>query len=431
LTNSSVSTFADLGLIPALLQALEGCGYQSPTPVQARAVPEALAGRDIIASANTGTGKTAAFVLPALQRLALTRRAVGSFGPRVLILSPTRELAAQSLEAVRRYSKFCRVNTGVIVGGMPYREQRKLLERRADVIVATPGRLIDHLDRAWLDLSGIELLVLDEADRMLDMGFLESVEKIAAACPAARQTLLFTATVDGPMVKLAARLLHEPVRIDIAGKQVSHDAIDQRLLIADDLDHKHRLLSHLADCSEVGKAIVFAATKRDADRLAEDLGSRGHAVAALHGDMSQPQRNRTLDALRRGRIRLLVATDVAARGLDVADVTHVINFDLPRVAEDYVHRIGRTGRAGATGIAYSFYTRKELGQVRAIERFLGKTLAAHTIPGLEPRPRRPTVTAVAATTRGNGKPPAPAPAGRSRPGSGSRGEAPIRKQRQA
>ncbi len=410
----TVPAFADLGLIPALMKAIEGCGYQNPTPVQTQAIPPTLLGRDIIASANTGTGKTAAFVLPALQRLAEVPRIPGSFGPRVLILSPTRELASQSLEAVRRYSKFCRVNTGVIVGGMPYREQRRLLERRADIIVATPGRLIDHLDRSWLDLSGIELLVLDEADRMLDMGFLEPVEKIAAACPPTRQTLLFTATVDAPMIKLSARLLRDPVRVDIAGKQISCDAIDQRLLRADDLAHKHRLLSHLAESEDVGKAIVFAATKRDADRLAEDLGQRGHAAAALHGDMSQPQRNRTLEALRRGRIRLLIATDVAARGLDVADISHVINFDLPRVAEDYVHRIGRTGRAGASGIAYSFYTNKEMGQVKAIEKYLGKPLQAHTIPGLEPRPaaprrRQPPHRPAPANPPGHIRTPTPAP----------------------
>jgi len=395
-------TFADLGLTPALLKALDGCGYTAPTPVQTQAIPAALAGRDMIASANTGTGKTAAFVLPALQRLAVTPRAAGSFGPRVLILSPTRELAAQSLEAVRRYSKFCRVNTGVIVGGVPYREQRQLLERRADVVVATPGRLLDHLDRSWLDLRGIELLILDEADRMLDLCFVEPVERIAAACPAGRQTLLFTATVDAAMVRLAARLLNDPLRVDVAGGSVAHAAIDQRLLRADNLDHKHRLLAHLAGSEEVSKAIVFAATKRDADRLAGDLEQSGHAAAALHGDMSQPQRNRTLEALRRGRIRLLVATDVAARGLDVADISHVINFDLPRVAEDYVHRIGRTGRAGATGIAYSFYTGKELSQVRAIERFLGRPLPPHTIPGLEPAPvRRPAPAAA----RSGPKPP--------------------------
>ena len=386
-------TFADLGLIPALLKALDGCGYPGPTPVQAQAIPAALAGRDMIASANTGTGKTAAFVLPALQRLALHPRPVGSYG-----------LATQSLEAVRRYSKFGRVNTGAIVGGVPYREQRQLLERRADVVVATPGRLLDHLDRSWLDLSGVELLVLDEADRMLDLGFVEPVERIASACPAGHQTLLFTATVDGPMVRLAARLLNDPLRIDVAGGIVAHEAIDQRLLRADNLDHKHRLLAHLASSEEVSKAIVFAATKRDADRLADDLGQSGHAAAALHGDMSQPQRNRTLEALRRGRIRLLVATDVAARGLDVADISHVINFDLPRIAEDYVHRIGRTGRAGATGIAYSFYTGKELGQVRAIERFLGRPLPPHTIPGLEPAPTRRAAPAGAGMRNGP-KPP--------------------------
>ncbi|MEI6986750.1 MAG: DEAD/DEAH box helicase [Rhodospirillaceae bacterium] len=419
MSDQIASTFSDLGLIPALLKAIESCGYENPTPIQIQAIPPALSGRDLIASANTGTGKTAAFVLPALQRLALNRRTEGRFGPRVLILSPTRELAAQSLEAVRRYSKFSRVNTGVIVGGVPYREQRKLLERRADVIVATPGRLIDHLDRSWLDLSGIEFLVLDEADRMLDLGFLEPVEKIAAACPAGHQTMMFTATVDSAMVRLAHRLLIDPVRIDIAGKQVSLDAIEQRLLRADDLSHKHRLLTHLAASEDVSKAIVFAATKRDADRLAEDLSNQGHSVAALHGDMSQPQRTRTLDALRRGRIRLLIATDVAARGLDVADVSHVINFDLPRVAEDYIHRIGRTGRAGASGIAYSFYTGKELGQVRAIERYLGKPLPAHTIPGLEPRPAPRRAAALT-------------PPVRSRTHTATRtGEAPLRKKWQA
>ena len=413
----TVPAFADLGLIPALMKAIEGCGYQNPTPVQARAIPAALAGRDLIASANTGTGKTAAFVLPALQRLTVVGRTPGLFGPRVLILSPTRELATQSLAAVQRYSKFCRVKTGVIIGGVPYREQRRLLERQADVVIATPGRLIDHLDRSWLDLSGVELLVLDEADRMLDMGFLEPVEKIAAACPAERQTLLFTATVDARMLKLSGRLLRNPERVDIAGKEVAHRDIDQRLLRADDLGHKQRLLSHLAGSAEVGKAIVFAATKRDADQLAESLGRDGHAAAALHGDMSQPQRQHTLEGLRRGRIRLLVATDVAARGLDVADISHVINFDLPRVAEDYVHRIGRTGRAGASGIAYSFCTHRDTAQLRAIEKYLGKPLPTHTIPGLEPRPpvrRKPVAQP-------------PAPAARPRPVRSRDGEAPLRR----
>ena len=217
----------------------------------------------------------------------------------------------------------------------------------------------------------------------------KAVEQIAAACPAGRQTLMFTATCDGPMERLAARLLKNPERIDIAGRNVSHDTIDQRLLRADDLGHKHRLLDHLVSTDEAGKTIVFAATKRDADRLADELCAKGHAAGALHGDMKQHQRNRTIDDLRRGRIRLLIATDVAARGIDISDITQVINFDLPKIAEDYVHRIGRTGRAGASGTAYSFFTRSDWKQVKAIEHFIGKPLANHVIPGLEPteRPR--------------------------------------------
>ncbi|HSK39101.1 MAG TPA: DEAD/DEAH box helicase [Arenibaculum sp.] len=371
-------------------KAVANAGYAEPTPVQARAIPAILAGKDIIASANTGTGKTAAFVLPALQKLAQPR-AANTWGPRILVLSPTRELATQILDAVRKYSKFDRVNTGVVLGGMPYREQLRMLQRRVDLLVATPGRLIDHLERNRVDLSAVEMLVLDEADRMLDMGFIDPVEQIAAACPAERQTVLFTATVDQAMTRLASRLLKSPERIDIAGRRISLDAIDQRLLRADDLGHKHRLLDHLVSEEGTGKTIVFAATKRDADRLAGELSAKGHSAGALHGDMKQSQRSRTIDALRKGRIRLLVATDVAARGIDVADITHVINFDLPKIAEDYIHRIGRTGRAGASGKAYSMYTGSDWKQVKAIEAFIGQSLATHVVPGLEPtdRPRRP------------------------------------------
>ncbi|HYE51526.1 MAG TPA: DEAD/DEAH box helicase, partial [Azospirillaceae bacterium] len=296
--------FSDLGLAPGIQQAVEEVGYTSPTPIQAQAIPAVIGGRDLIASANTGTGKTAAFVLPALHRLATQPRPTGSFGPRVLVLTPTRELAVQVLDAVRKYSKYNRVWTGSILGGMPYRAQLDMLRRRVDLIVATPGRLIDHLERGTLDLSSVEMLVLDEADRMLDMGFLEPVEQIAAACPEARQTLLFTATVDRQMTKLAQRLLKDPERIDIAGGNVSVESIDQRWLRADGLDHKHRLLDRLVAMPELGKAIVFAATKRDADRLAAELSAKGYAAAALHGDMQQRDRNRTITDLRQGRVRL-------------------------------------------------------------------------------------------------------------------------------
>ncbi|ASG21851.1 RNA helicase [Nitrospirillum viridazoti CBAmc] len=390
------TTFADLGLASALTKALEEVGYQYPTPIQERAIPVALAGRDLIASANTGTGKTAAFVLPALHRMATTPRPLSAeglqtFGPRLLVLTPTRELATQVMDAVRGYSKYSRIHTLAILGGMPYRQQLEMLRRRVDLVVATPGRLIDHLERGRLDLSTVEMLVLDEADRMLDMGFLEPVEMIANACPENRQTLLFTATVDKAMVRLAGNLLKNPERVDVAGGSVNVSAIEQRFLRADGLEHKEKLLAHLVADPSMNKGIVFAATKRDADRLADSLSEMGYAAAPLHGDMRQQERNRTVQALRNGRVRLLVATDVAARGIDVPDVTHVINFDLPRQAEDYVHRIGRTGRAGNTGNAFSLYTRHEWGLVRGIEGYTQTRAIEHVIPGLEPRemPKRP------------------------------------------
>ncbi len=376
-------TFAELDLSPKILKAIAECGYETPTPIQAQAIPEALNGRDLLASAQTGTGKTAAFVLPALQRLT-NRSTLKGIGPRILVLTPTRELAKQVTDAVATYGRHMRVRSGVILGGMPYRDQLRLLSMPVDIIVATPGRLIDHLERGKLNLSRVEILVLDEADRMLDMGFSEDVDKIAAACPTERQTLMFSATMDKETTRLSARLLNNPGRIEIAPEKITADHIEQRLHVADDLAHKHKLLRHLIDNREVRKAIIFSATKRDTDTLAVELKAEGHSVAALHGDMTQGARNRTIEAMRRGKIRLLVATDVAARGLDVSGISHVINFDLPKAAEDYVHRIGRTGRAGASGIAISFASIKELSYLERIERFIGKSLPEEQIPGLEP-----------------------------------------------
>jgi superfamily II DNA/RNA helicase len=378
-----LSSFSDFSFDAHILKALEHAGYAAPTPVQAEAIPPALAGRDVLATAETGTGKTAAFVLPALQRLAapVSRR---PRGPRVLILTPTRELAAQVTKAARSYGHFLRVNIVEVVGGMPYRQQLQLLSKPVDVIVATPGRLIDHLERGRVDLSGVELLVLDEADRMLDMGFIEPVETIAAASPAGRQTLLFTATLDRGVTKIANRLLRDPVRVAIA-REASAPDIEVRLHQVDDLGHKRRLLHHWAASPEVTKGIVFAATKRDVDALADELAAAGHAAAPLHGDMDQRARARTVERLRHGAVRLLVATDVAARGLDVRDVSHVINFDLPRSAEDYVHRIGRTGRAGASGIAISFAGHADRDTVQRIERFTGAAIPVHVVAGLEPK----------------------------------------------
>jgi superfamily II DNA/RNA helicase len=264
-----------------------------------------------------------------------------------------------------------------------------LLSQPVDIIVATPGRLIDHLDRRSLNLSRLELLVLDEADRMLDMGFSEDVDRIAAAAPEERQTLLFTATMDDAMAKLASRLLTDPVRVAVATQEVCKLEIEQRLHVTDDMRHKNRLLQHLISDASVTKAIIFSATKRDADQLAAELFAQGHAAAALHGDMSQGARNRTIVNMRRGKVRLLVATDVAARGLDVSGISHVINYDLPKFAEDYVHRIGRTGRAGASGIAISFCSGNEVAYLDRIERFTGSKLPMHVIEGFEPtRPLR-------------------------------------------
>ena len=383
-------SFSKLNLEAPILKAINLCGYTTPTPIQEQAIPKALEGHDLIATAQTGTGKTAAFVLPALQRLSVpstsTKR---SKGPRVLVLTPTRELANQITEAVRTYGKFMRIRSGAILGGMPYFEQQRLLSQPVDLIVATPGRLIDHLERGRIDFSRLELLILDEADRMLDMGFSDAVDTIAAATPANRQTLMFTATMDNTMAKLAQRLLKEPVRIEIVGKKTTLEAIEQRLHAADDMQHKSRMLNHLIADSGMTRAIIFSSTKRNADQLARELHQQGHAAEALHGDMTQGARNRTIMNMKRGKIRLLVATDVAARGLDVTGITHVINYDLPKNAEDYVHRIGRTGRAGATGIAISFASFREMDSLNKIERYIGQSLPQHTIPGLEPaRPLR-------------------------------------------
>jgi superfamily II DNA/RNA helicase len=405
--------FDEMNLAPQILQALTACGYDKPTPIQAQTIPALLEGRDVIGSAQTGTGKTAAFVLPALHRIAAQPNApVGKHRmtsvPRVLVLAPTRELAQQVAEQAVRYGQGLRVRTVCLYGGAPYPVQNRALQRGVDLLVATPGRLMDHVERGRVDLSSLEVLVLDEADRMLDMGFIDDVERVCALTPATRQTVLFSATFDGAMGRLAAKLTRNPVRVDIQGQKSSPLAIEQRVHFADDRSHKYRLLDHLLADTGMTQSIVFIATKRDAEALAIKLQGEGHAAAALHGDMNQYERNRTLANMRRGGVRTLVATDVAARGLDVPGISHVINFDLPRQAEDYVHRIGRTGRAGASGIAVSFANHAERGTLRDIERFTGAAIPTHIIPGLEPRAR--------SSSAGDARRPAfgkPAPRGRS------------------
>ena len=378
-------SFEALNLNPAIAQAVAAAGYTEPTAVQAQAIPQAIAGLDLMVSAPTGTGKTAAFVLPALQRL-LANPAKPGRGPRVLVLTPTRELALQVTDAVFKYSKGTRaMRTGTVLGGMPYPKQRKLLDSPLDILVATPGRLIDFMEQGKVDFSRLELLVLDEADRMLDMGFIKPVEMIAAATPATRQTLLFSATLDGGIGQLGKRLLKSPKLIEVAAQKARHENIEQRLHYVDDASHKSKLLDHFLRDVALDQAIVFTATKRGADRLASKLYEEGHAAAALHGDMNQSQRNRTLAKLRSGNLRVLVATDVAARGIDVKTISHVFNYDLPKAAEDYVHRIGRTGRAGLNGIAISFAAPDDGWQVRQIERYTGHAIVAHVIAGLEPK----------------------------------------------
>jgi superfamily II DNA/RNA helicase len=381
-------SFAELGLHPLVLKSLDSEGYATPTPVQAASIPPALEGRDILATAATGTGKTAAFLLPALSRLAAAPKPGPAGAPRLLVLAPTRELATQVTQAVRKHGKFLRLTSADIVGGMPFRAQLQQLARPLDIVVATPGRLVDHLQRGRLDLRRVEVLVLDEADRMLDMGFAEDVDTIAKACAPGRQTMLFTATLDKRMSGLAGRLLNKPMRIAVAA-EVAAPAIEHRLYRTNHIGHKRRLLNHFAASSDVTKAIVFVATKRDADNLAQDLTREGHRAAALHGDMDQHQRNHTMHRMRGGDLRLLVATDVAARGIDVRDISHVFNFDLPRSAADYVHRAGRTGRAGATGIAISFAGAADRGIVHNIERLTRSKFAVHTVAGLEAGPVPP------------------------------------------
>jgi superfamily II DNA/RNA helicase len=390
-------SFAQLNLDPRISKAIQSCGYTNPTPIQSRCIPDILSGKDLVASAQTGTGKTAAFVLPSLQRLSLNKP---NKKPRILILTPTRELASQITEAANLYGKFLQFNIISLVGGMSYHQQIRNLSRPVDIVVATPGRLLDHMRSRRIDLSEIETLIFDEADRMLDMGFIDDVQAIAKATPNNRQTLLFSATVDGKLDSIIKQLLKNPIRINLSEKSMPAK-ITQELYLTDNDQHKIRLLQHFLDDKNVFKAIIFTATKINADKLARHLRDKDFSAAAIHGDLKQNVRNRTLDELRRGKVQFLVATDVAARGIDVSDITHVFNYDLPKFSEDYVHRIGRTGRAGKTGIAISFALPSDVRHVKRIERYTGQPLPLTTIEGFEPTKR--FAKAPGESTDGGGK----------------------------
>ena len=376
-------SFSSLGLDPSLLATLTALGYTEPTPVQREAIPAALAGGDLLVSSQTGSGKTAAFLLPALQRLYAPAAIAGS-GPRMLVLTPTRELALQVQKSAHGYGATQRMRTASLVGGMPYGLQLKQLSRPVDIVIATPGRLKDHMDRRTVNLGRVELLVLDEADRMLDMGFQEEIDAIVARIPKERQTLLFSATLEGVVGHLAQRVTRNAKRIAIARVAETKPDITQHALVADNHAHKVRMLDTLLREEEVDQTLVFTATKRAAEDLSGELLGKGFDVGALHGDMRQRERSQMLQRLRDGKMKVLVATDVAARGIDVPGINLVVNYDAPRQAEDYVHRIGRTGRAGRAGVAVTFLGHADRHLVRQIERFTGNVVSMMVIPGLEP-----------------------------------------------
>jgi superfamily II DNA/RNA helicase len=431
------SNFASLDLNENLTRALADAGYTEATEVQARAIPPALAASDLMVASSTGSGKTASFIIPALARI-LAARASGErrdrgtvYGPRVLVLTPTRELAMQVAKAATVYGRHVQgLRVATVVGGVPYPLQLKALRGPLDILIATPGRLIDHLTSGKAVLDNVEILVLDEADRMLDMGFIEDIQLIAEHTPKTRQTLMYSATFAGHVGRLAQQLLRDAQKIDVASHTDTHANIEQRLHWVDNGSHKNALLDHILTTREMEQALVFTSTQRDADWLADRLADQGHAVASLHGAMPQGRRTRTLTALRRGELRVLVATDVAARGIDVPTISHVINYGLPMKAEDYVHRIGRTGRAGKNGLAVTLADRGDTGMIRRIQHFTTQNIPVATILGLEPKspeprmfPARPEgrfAPRPGGPGRGHGKPFQPRGADRFAPHGGER-----------
>ncbi|MEN9658596.1 MAG: hypothetical protein RL571_2061 [Pseudomonadota bacterium] len=384
-SDTPVNAFAEMGLATELVQELAKLGITTPTPVQAAAIPQLMAGHDVMASAQTGTGKTAAFLLPALHKLFKPAKH-NARGPRVLVLTPTRELAEQVAKVATDYCKLIpRCKVACVVGGVPYPVQNRMLAQPYDVLVATPGRLSDLMRGGRIDFARLDMLVLDEADRMLDMGFIDEVEAIVSAMPKDRQTALFSATLSETVQRFAGPMLRDPRLVEMEVTANAQPQIEQAVHYADGYEHKQKLVAALLKEASETQSIVFTATKADADGLAEWLKLEGFRAAAMHGDLAQRDRRRTLDRLRRAEIDILVATDVAARGIDVAGIGLVLNFDLPRFAEDYIHRVGRTGRAGRTGKAISLVTKNDFMLLTRIRRRYNIDFGTVSMPGLEAR----------------------------------------------
>lgn len=405
-------TFQDLKLIPPILRALKKENYAQPTPIQEQAIPAALAGRDLFGCAQTGTGKTAAFSLPIIQRLSEQPGTVKPGGPRrirALILTPTRELAIQIHENIRAYGQFTDLRSAVIVGGVSQQGQEQSLARGTDILIATPGRLIDLMNQNVVDLRSVQILVLDEADRMLDMGFIHDMKKIIAKLPSKRQTLFFSATMPPEISKWVETLLVDPVKVEVTPVSSTVDRIGQSVYLVDK-PNKLKLLQHLLQDRSIASALVFTRTKHGADRVARGLTRANIAAQAIHGDKSQNARQAALGNFKNGTTRVLVATDIAARGIDIEELSHVINFNLPNIPETYVHRIGRTGRAGLSGTAISFCEQEELPYLKDIEKLIKKKIPLveeHPYPMVEdgaPAPAPVTAAPRASTTQKRGTP---------------------------
>jgi ATP-dependent RNA helicase RhlE len=380
--------FDELNLAPAILKAVREQGYDTPTPIQAQAIPAVLAGQDLLAGAQTGTGKTAAFTLPMLHKLTMSRSATnrfGVFGIRALVLTPTRELAAQVEESVRNYGKHLQLQSAVIFGGVGMAAQIKALKKGVDILVATPGRLLDLQQQGFLDLSTVQMLVLDEADRMLDMGFIHDVKKVLALVPKEKQSLLFSATFSQEIRDLAAQLLHNPQSIQVTPENTTVQLIKQ-VIHPVGRQQKKGLLAHIIETKQWSQVLVFCRTKFGANHVADFLNKQGITAMALHGNKSQTARTQALSGFKTGEIRVLVATDIAARGIDIDDLPHVVNYEIPNISEDYVHRIGRTGRAGASGEAVSLVSLDEEGFMQEIEKFTRQTIEVEKVEGFGPGP---------------------------------------------